>query len=346
MEGQTVDGKIFRTVILNQSAGNIFFQYFLFIMNQHIQNGSSETLRKTLRHPPNTEFQFNAFYEKITCHVQNRPSQAFLEWFLGFFEGDGAWVTRQGDTTNPGRKEIYVSVGQKEKKVLSFVQTTFGFGSVRSKKSSNGQRYWYWCVYSKNNLDLLVSLFYGNLVLPSRQDAFLKWVSFGQTFQHFPHLNVDADARRSPQVSLNNSWLSGFTDAEGCFNAKIVPFKRDTARIRIEQRWIINQKNLSNKNRPIFEQIRTLFQTKSQIRVFYRHRKVKSTFIELSIGSVESQKILVDYFKRHPLQTKKHKAFVKWYHLYLYRTNTLPHSTLSDHQLKKKMQQTVRRLNR
>lgn len=81
MDKSTVDGKIFQTVILNQSAGNIFFKYFLFIMNQHIQNGSSETLRKTLRHPTITEFQFNAFYEKTTCHENVSSFFRVVSWF-------------------------------------------------------------------------------------------------------------------------------------------------------------------------------------------------------------------------------------------------------------------------
>ena len=85
---------------------------------------------------------------------------------------------------------------------------------------------------------LIASLFYNNLVLPTRNNAFINWVSFGQTFNHFLHLDISVYKHRNLKVSINNSWLSGFTDAEGCFTAKAVPYKNDITKIRIEQRWI------------------------------------------------------------------------------------------------------------
>ena len=116
--------------------------------------------------------------------------------------------------------------------------------------------------------------------------------------------------------------------------------KNDITKIRIEQRWIINQKD------PL--QIWadwTLFETKGNIRIFYRYRPTKTSFIELSIGSIYSQKKLLEYFKLHPLKTIKYKALIKWHYLYLYRTNTLPNSPLSDHQLKQKIKQMAKKVN-
>ena len=143
---------------------------------------SSETTRETTSHHQKTRFNFETFYNRISN--KKKPSQTFLEWFIGFFEGDGSWVIRLGDSWKPNRKEIYISIGQKEKNVLVFIQNTFGFGTLISKKASNGNDYWYWCVYSKADLELLAILFAGHFILPHKQKQFIKWIKFGKLLKN------------------------------------------------------------------------------------------------------------------------------------------------------------------
>jgi len=48
--------------------------------------------------------------------------QSWLEWFVGFAEGDGSWYV--------SGTRLYFSVTQKESAILYHIQDTLGFGSV------------------------------------------------------------------------------------------------------------------------------------------------------------------------------------------------------------------------
>jgi hypothetical protein len=72
-------------------------------------NRSSETLREV------TFFQFSEFHQSNTFKVQ---SQSFYEWFIGFAEGDGSFITSSGkDLRQPNlksRKRLYFFFGSEE----------------------------------------------------------------------------------------------------------------------------------------------------------------------------------------------------------------------------------------
>jgi hypothetical protein len=55
--------------------------------------------------------------------------------------------------------------------------------------------------------------------------------------------------------TLNDAWLSGFTDAEGCFNVKIEKRSNTVTGFRVMLRYILDQKN----SQYLFLQLRDLF---------------------------------------------------------------------------------------
>ena len=71
-----------------QSAGNLSFIFLsIFIVKYYIKSekSSSETTRET-------SFDFKA-YRKISGNNFNKISDDWLTWFIGFSEGDGAFLT-------------------------------------------------------------------------------------------------------------------------------------------------------------------------------------------------------------------------------------------------------------
>lgn len=188
--------------------------------NQNII-GSSETIRRTT-YP----FNFSNYLALQPQHKTTKNLQ-FLEWFIGFSEGDGSFIA----TTNNRRMFI---INQKDGAILHQIRSELGFGSVSRYK--NHSRY---IVGDKTGIQRLQALFYNNLLLEKTRLRFHKWFGPGykQDFLDSP-LNHDR-----PQVDLRTSWLAGFIDAEGCFNAQQLVDKRYTLGFRIRLRFCLDQKD-------------------------------------------------------------------------------------------------------
>lgn len=91
------------------------------------------------------------------------------------------------------------------------MQEILGFGVVRHYSSGNYYRY---IVHDNTNIRLLALLFNGNLIIPRRATQLQTWLNI-----------LDDIERISTNVipTLQDAWLSGFTNAEGCFNITIRP---------------------------------------------------------------------------------------------------------------------------
>ena len=85
---------------------------------KNIENGlgSSETTREA------SLFDFRDFYKYGQSSHVSRISEAFLEWLLGFYEGDGYIGFRQRPKclNQNARLELTLEIDQKEKFLKSF----------------------------------------------------------------------------------------------------------------------------------------------------------------------------------------------------------------------------------
>lgn len=102
--------------------------------------------------------------------------------------------------------------------------------------------------------------------------------------------------------SLNNAWLSGFTDAEGCFNVSITASTRYTTGFRVRIRFILDQ-----KSQPLLDSIRALFgfgsvTLRNETNGVYRYAGTGVTRM-LDVRA---------YFAQFPLRTKKLVSFTQW----------------------------------
>ena len=83
------------------------------------------------------------------------------------------------------------------------------------------------------------------------------------------------------QPSLKDSWLSGFTDAEGCFNVTLFKRKTMTLGYQVKLRFMIDQKDsLDNMNF-----------IKNQLNLFLTHRKLKKGTVG-TVHRIESNSFL------------------------------------------------------
>ena len=198
-----------------------------FITHMHISSfthaGSSETLRETT----NNSFDFSSFNKVLPQH-KSHIDTLFLEWFLGFAEGDGSWIC----TTN-ARNLFYIN--QKEIQILHRIRTTLGFGRV-----SHHGTYSRYTVADKPSVDRLIALFNGNLLLNKTHNRFSRWCDWANQSRKVP-IVVRRKLEPSQPILSRTGWLAGFTDAEGCFNAQRIRDPRYTQGYRVRLRWTLDQ---------------------------------------------------------------------------------------------------------
>ena len=236
--------------------------------------------------------KFNTNYELI--YNKKAPNKEFLTWFIGFTEGDGSFVILK--TRNS--LHFVITQSTEDIEILNYIQEKLDFGKV-IKQGKRTSRY---VIQDLKNIFLILLLFNGNIVLPSRKKNFKSFLDI------FNQKIVTGKIKGLEQVQiinseilpcLTNSWLSGFTDAEGCFT---VSFLKNSNAFRL--RYIVSQKG--DINLPILSRLILLFQAGA-----LEAHSIKSNYSYILSGEKNCYKIY-DYFDNFPLKTKKFYSFELW----------------------------------
>lgn len=191
---------------------------------------------------------------------------------------------------------------QKESAILFYIQKKLGIGTVKhfpQGTSGNKNDFYRLIVDNPSHILLLAFLFNGNLALTRRIQQLSLWV---QALNNRFGANTIILISTAVSVTLQDAWLSGFTDAEGCFNVTITSNARYALGHVIRMRYILDQKDSS-----ILQVIRNLFglgkvTLRSETDGVYRY----------TITGFKSMGGVVSYFKVFPLLTKKARSFDKW----------------------------------
>lgn len=255
-----------------QSAGNLYTKYISL-------RSSSETTRET-------SFDFTLFQNMSKTTASNE----WLTWFVGFSEGDGAILANQGYTR--------FVITQKESDILYLIKEKLGFGTVR--KFDQFSRY---IVTDRNHILLLTYLFNGNLVLAHRHSQLSKWINVLNSKISTPLTIISTLA----VPSLKDAWLSGFTDAEGCFNVNITKRAETKTGYRVTLRFILDQKN----EEYTLKLIRDIFGS-GQVNL---RRETKNVF-RYTNNSFKGLLLVRNYFLIYNLKTKKALSFNNWNKVY------------------------------
>ena len=182
-----------------------------------------------------------------------------------------------------------------------------GFGKVYFDPSANAYRY---RVNKKNEILKLAILFNGKFATKNKIDQLEKWINV---------LNVDSvklTFNPNPfKPTLNDSWLSGFTTAEGSFFGGIVNQK--------SKKEIIDSEGNLGVKEVVHQLVRIRFVLDQKEEAILLH--IKNLFgvgsvskggdpgvFKYSNGAIKTNSVTVEYFLAHPLKGKKKSAFIKW----------------------------------
>ena len=251
-----------------QSAGNL----------KYIYKSSSETTRET---------SFNAF-RKLTNFSSSQISDEWLTWFIGFTEGDGAILVEKG-------KKPYFVITQKEEKILHHICEKLNIGFVK-----NFGKFSRFMVYSKSDINILISIFNGNLFLEKRKIQFNKWLDItGISYINNTFI-----------PSLKDGWISGFIDAEGCFNVTLFKRKMMTLGYQVKLRFMIDQS----------ESLNGMTVLKETFNLSLTNRKLKigalGNMHRIETNSFKRLPLIINYINSFNLKTKKKESFDKWLEIY------------------------------
>ncbi len=256
-----------------------------------ITTGSSETIRKTA-------FNFSDYRERLVSHKKSgKIDPAFLEWLVGFSEGDGSFIVSKG--------RMFFIINQKEEKVLHRIRTELGFGKV-----STYNTYSRFIVADRDNIERLIHLFNGNLVLHKTNSRFELWLQSWNLSSREQRRVIPLSQNQLPSFD-NNGWLSGFTDADGCFNAVQTRDSRYSLGWRLRLRFILDQKS----EKDLLEKVKNLFGSG----VISRRREVDDMW-RFTCTSILSHQVVTNYFTRYPLRTVKKVSFLSFVSLLRYIT--------------------------
>ena len=237
--------------------------------NQSYSLGSSETTRGT-----------------VTL------DEKFKWWLIGFAEGDGHFgIDKRGFLV------FKLTQASIDAQVLFYIKKKLGFGSV-SLQSITSKTHQY-RVRSKEHLIKIINLLNGNLITKAKIAQFKLFLEAFNVKYKTDIVFIECNNK----VTLDNAWLSGFTDAEGCFTCSAFLSKLTNNYI-VTVRYIISQ-----KNDIIFSEYLAKL-----INGYVTH--VKSYNGYNTVVNHSKLNIIIKYLNYYPLKTKKHISYKKWLKVY------------------------------
>lgn len=274
------------------------------ILNKPLLDLTNEDIDKFKLNWDKNNLNFNKFYDEYKKVYPNNklPSKEFLEWFIGFFEADGCL----GISIKKIRLSIIIGLNEKDLPLLNYIKDNLLIGNITiHSKKLNSYR---WILYKQLDLKLIIHLFNGNLVLPVRYIKLMIFITI---------INIKLIKNNEELINiiynckiprLDNYWLAGFVDGEGCFSvgkSKSNNFYK--AIFNINQKYIANKLVLTI----IIELLRSLINNDKAGSLYIHSSKSKNVY-ELRFSSFKDCYKLKLYFDKYPLKSYKFIEYQDW----------------------------------
>ena len=262
-----------------------------------------------------TDFDFTKFSDQYKKVYPNLPNTKFLTWLIGFVEGDGSFVISK--TLGRNRLQFVITQSTEDVQILYYIKDNLGFGQVIPQ----GKRTSKFIVQDLKNLHLLILLFNGNIILPTRKNNFKDFLNnFNLKINNSKIKNFKTIEIINSAIfpNLNNYWITGLTDAEGCFTVSFVRASSLTKDFRLS--YIVKLKG--DINLPILSQFLLLFKAGT---IEGQSQKSNYSYIlstrpnahpkncaTTSTRSCSWANNIYRYFTDFPLKSKKAFSFQLW----------------------------------
>lgn len=257
-------------------------------LEQSVGNNNNISTPETKRET----YIFNSDTKNNNKYLSNSD---FIDWFIGFTEGDGAFITNK-----TGRKNLEFKVTQsiKDIQILYYIKQQLNFGIISLQDIKNNT--YHFRVRDEKNLLKIINIFNGKLRLPSKQKSFKIWL---QHYNNYYKTNIQY-IENNKLPTLNDAWLSGFTDAEGCFYSNVYKPAKRLRTSMILVKYILSQKG----NEEFMKYLSTML--KGNITHLKSYNGYNITVNKRQLPPI------INYFNKYPLKTKKYISYLRWLHIY------------------------------
>ena len=236
-------------------------------------------------------------------------------YLAGLLEGDGhISIPALGNTTlnrvlNP---RIVFTSHINNLGMYAYIQSELGNVGRFQTSGKNVLRY---IIGDKNGIILFINLIHGKLRTPKNK-RFNDLIKFINAKYSFPGGGLSESLIDNSNFT-NNSWFTGFTEADGHFGIKYIESKAksDTRKrsvsesislkFRLDQR--LYDKPTSSSMKPFMESL-ALFLS-CNLKSYTNN--TGSEILSIGVSSINSVKFLMDYFNKYPLLGNKFNDFKK-----------------------------------
>ena len=238
-----------------------------------------------------------------------QPSVAFLDWFVGFTEGDGSFIKAK-------RGDLYFVLVQdsRDKQVLDFIQKELNTGKVIVQGKTTSR----YIIQDKLGLYLISLIFNGNIRTPGKLKSFNEFLKAlninldkckGRALNKLNEFKLDKNIYNkiepfyvTKEITLKDTWLIGFVDAEGCFHVRFSNKNKSYSFL-----FDIAQKGLENKE-ILLDKLYQLLKVGKVAKHFH------DNIWFFRVHGLSDTQILIDYFDNFHFTflTKKATSYLLW----------------------------------
>jgi hypothetical protein len=142
---------------------NILIFFIKGVNQQETFNYINNNLKGSSETTCDITYNFDEYSNLIPKH--KKINKKFLEWFIGFSEGDGSFII--------SKEKVYFDITQNlnDIQVLYYIKKELGFGKIlfRNEKHRNVGVFY---VSSKENFTRLIAIFNGNICTKYKKEQF------------------------------------------------------------------------------------------------------------------------------------------------------------------------------
>lgn len=259
----------------------------------------------------------HACINPISCaQIRKYSNSSLAPYLAGLIEGDGHIAVHDKNTQKKEyRPKIIIAFNINDKPLAEKLSTELKVGKIIDRSSVGHVLLQ---ILAKQEVLKIINIINGHMRTPKIEALHraIRWINEKDS-SSIPLLGLDYSSLDS------NSWLAGFTDAEGCFGITIYDRKKNGVFLRtsVQTSFRIEVKQNYSREVTLEQGGSSFFNIMSEIAGFFtinlytRTRKTEdkvfNAFAAVAHNS-RSHEILRIYFENYPLYSSKHLAYKDW----------------------------------